>query len=55
MPWDVPDLWGEELLEVALNSEREERKDRNSIEGLGEGHRLTGTLSPFPVGRRFGG
>lgn len=25
-PWDVPDLWGEELLEVALKSESEEQK-----------------------------
>lgn len=46
MPWDVPDFWGEGLLEVALLSEHEEQKgkSRNSKEGLGEGHRLTGIL-----------
>lgn len=46
MPWDVPDFWGERLLEVALLSEHEEQtgKSGNSKEGLGEGHRLTGIL-----------
>lgn len=57
MPWNVPDLWGEELLEVALKRGHEEPKgkNRNSKEGLGEGHRLTGTLPHSQWEEGFGG
>lgn len=45
MLWDVPDLWGEELLR-ALKSESEQKGEQKLQRGPGRGYRLESSSNP---------